>query len=440
MPHEEHEDVMRILSRYIFAECLSFLGIAIFALTGILLTVQMLKFSDLIINRGVRIDQIAWVFLAITPTFMELAIPMAALLGVMLAFSRLSGDSELVVLRGSGVSLYQLLTPVLVLALGLCAIALQVSTELKPWGYRTLATMLFEIAKSRSTAGLEEGVFNKLGDITLYGQAVDYQTGVLQGVVVDDRRDENNRKIIFATRAAIVSNAQEKTITIKLYEGSMHEQVEGKYILTRFITNDVVMNPDQLYGSQATTEVVPRAMTLPELAAEQQRFIQLKEELSESERAAPNADGSPLELNLPSGKKMTVKSVTKHIRRLQMEYAARWSMPYASFILALAAVPLGIQPPRTQRAWGPTIAFGLGLLVFVAYYALLSFGMTLQDNGRISATAAAWLPNIVVTAAAAGMFIAIGTERVQSVPQLFESWGRGLRQLLPRARNTRKSV
>ncbi|NDG65073.1 MAG: LptF/LptG family permease, partial [Planctomycetes bacterium] len=78
----------------------------------------------------------------------ELAIPMATLLGVMLAFSRLSGDSELVVLRASGISLYQLLTPIVPLALLLGGLALIVSTQLKPWGHRTLSATLFEIAKS----------------------------------------------------------------------------------------------------------------------------------------------------------------------------------------------------------------------------------------------------------------------------------------------------
>jgi lipopolysaccharide export system permease protein len=420
---------MRILTRYILTECLAFLGITLFALTGILLTVQMLKFSDLIINRGVEVGQIGMVFLAITPTFMELAIPMATLLGVMLAFSRLSGDSELVVLRASGISLYQLLTPIVPLALLLGGLALIVSTQLKPWGHRTLSATLFEIAKSRSTAGLEEGVFNKLGELTLYGQSVDYRTGDLNSVVVDDRRDEDNRKILFAKSASIVSDEEQRTITIKMLDGSMHEQVDGKYILTRFATNDVVMNPDQLYGSQAITEITPRAMTLPELKAESQNFRQLLTDLEAAERVSPNTDGTPLEITLAGGKQINAKGIKRHIRRLQMEAASRWSMPYAALILAFVAVPLGVQPSRTQRAWGPTIAFAMGLAVFVIYYALLSLSMTLQDNGHVSAMVAAWIPNLFATAAAVGMLYAVASERIQSVPQLFDGWMKAARRI-----------
>jgi lipopolysaccharide export LptBFGC system permease protein LptF len=104
-------------------------------------------------------------------------------------------------------------------------------------------------------------------------------------------------------------------------------------------------------------------------------------------------------------------------------------MPYAALILAFVAVPLGVQPSRTQRAWGPTIAFAMGLAVFVIYYALLSLSMTLQDNGHVSAMVAAWIPNLFATAAAVGMLYAVASERIQSVPQLFDGWMKAARRI-----------
>ena len=418
---------MRIITRYILLECLLFFGLSLFAFTGILLTVQMLKFSDLIINRGVRIDQIAMVFLAITPTFMELAIPMSALLGVMLAFARLSGDSEIVVLRSSGVSIYQMIFPVLFFALALAVIGVQVSTQLKPWGYKTLAEALFDIAKSRSTAGLEEGVFNKLGDLTLYGQSVDYATGELSGVVVDDRRDEKARKIIFSRAGSIVSDPAAKTITIQLQNGSMHEQIDGKYAITHFITNNVVMNPDELYGVQVDKEQTPRSLYIPEILEQIPQYDGYEKAARALEAANPTPDGAPVIFTQPSGVKSTHQDILKRTRRLRLEYAMRFSMPYAAFILALTAMPLGIQPPRTHKTWGPTVAFSLGLLVFLIYFATLSFAMTLVDSGKMAPAFAAWLPNIVLTAAAGWMLYSVASERIQSVPQLFEG---GIAKLL----------
>ena len=81
---------MRLIPRYIFTECLIFFGISLAAFTGVLLTIRMLQFASLIINKGVEPGQIGMVFLAIVPTFLEIALPLAVLLGVMLCFARLS--------------------------------------------------------------------------------------------------------------------------------------------------------------------------------------------------------------------------------------------------------------------------------------------------------------------------------------------------------------
>ena len=80
---------MKILSRYVLKEIASFFAISLLTFTGLLLTIRMLRLTSLIVNRGVEIGQIATVFLAIIPTFLEIALPMSTLLGVMLAFARL---------------------------------------------------------------------------------------------------------------------------------------------------------------------------------------------------------------------------------------------------------------------------------------------------------------------------------------------------------------
>ncbi|MEZ4753352.1 MAG: LptF/LptG family permease [Bdellovibrionota bacterium] len=127
-------------------------------------------------------SQIGMVFISLLPTFLEIAIPMAMLLGVMLAFARLSGDSELIVIRASGISLHKLIVAVACFGAIGTAASLYVSMTLRPWGFQTLSQTLFEIAKSKSTSGLTEGIFNELGKLTLYADSIDYATGDLKKV------------------------------------------------------------------------------------------------------------------------------------------------------------------------------------------------------------------------------------------------------------------
>src|SRR5215218_2623982 len=87
------------------------LGIGVF--TFILLIARMLKLVELVVNRSVPIFEIAKLFAYILPTFLEVTVPMALLLAVLLSFGRLSADSEIVALKTSGISLYQMMVPVL---------------------------------------------------------------------------------------------------------------------------------------------------------------------------------------------------------------------------------------------------------------------------------------------------------------------------------------
>ena len=139
---------VKILSKYILKEILAYFVISLFIFTGILFTLRVLKLTSLIVNKGVLLSQVAVVFVSVIPAFLEIAVPLAALLGPMLTFARLSGDSEIIVVRASGISLFQLIRPILIFGLFASALALFVSHELKPWGFRNLSSTLFQIARS----------------------------------------------------------------------------------------------------------------------------------------------------------------------------------------------------------------------------------------------------------------------------------------------------
>jgi len=402
---------LKILSRYIFKESLLFFGIALFAFTAVLLTVQMLRFASLIINKGVGFYQIAEVFISIIPTFLEIAVPMAALLGVMLAFARLSGDSEIVVMRSSGVSLFQLIWPVTVFACFVLIISLCVSIYLRPWGYAHLNKTLFEIARSRTTAGLDPGVFSKLGNLTVYAEGIEHHSGVLTKVLINDRRDPQNTRIIIAQSGRILSNEETRTITFDLYDGDIHEILDGKYIVTTFDTNNLEVGSDELLesdGKQSSQK--SQEMSIVKLKERSQgltlklaEFYSLQDQNNDSikEIFGDEAD--------------SVTDIVRKIDKLSLEMGRRFSIPFASFLLVFLGMPLGVHPPRTQRTWGIGLSSALGLVVFVVYYGILSIGMAMAEGNRINPHVALWLPNLIALSTSAIFTWKIASESWQSV-------------------------
>ena len=414
------------IQRYLFTEILGFFFLSLLTFTGWLLTIKMLKLAGLIINKGVGFLDIATVFAAIVPSFLEIAIPLATLLGVLLAVSRLSGDSELVVLKASGVSLKAFLKPTIIFAILAALFTFLSSAYIRPYGNRVLSNTLLEIAKVKTTSGLTQGVFNKLGPLTVYSDNIDDQTGELQKVLIDDTRIEGERKIIVARRGQIASDPVNERLLLFLYEGAIHEHQQNRYSVTKFDTNQISLDPDELFANQSkATDRKTREMYPDELRTSIDYWNSKQLAGIKEETTAPT---SPDE-------KPKVRSVKKELRKFRLELGREFSMPFACLVLALAALPLGVQPPRLQKAWGVTLALITALAMFVIYYGLLSVGIALSQSGKLPTFWALWLPNIVTFLFAALFIRQIATERWGSITDGFISLASKLRSVFPGRKN-----
>ncbi|HEU0218900.1 MAG TPA: LptF/LptG family permease, partial [Stellaceae bacterium] len=111
------------LNRYILRQCLSVMIFVTGALTAAVWLAQSLKLVDLIVNRGLSAEVFLYLAVLILPRFLDIVLPIGVFIAVLFTFSRLSAESELVVMRGAGLSPAALARPVLVLA-GIAFVAL----------------------------------------------------------------------------------------------------------------------------------------------------------------------------------------------------------------------------------------------------------------------------------------------------------------------------
>ena len=112
----EHAVRGRILDRYIVREMLAPSALGLLVFTFVLLIDQIPRILALLVAHSADLYTIVRVFLHLLPSILAITIPMAFLLGVLLAFGRMASDSEIVALRAVGVSPLRLLGPVLFLA------------------------------------------------------------------------------------------------------------------------------------------------------------------------------------------------------------------------------------------------------------------------------------------------------------------------------------
>ncbi len=143
----------RTLSYYVVSEILPPFFLGLMAFTFILLTGRMLKLVELLVTRGVPLSQIGKLFVLILPTFLEMTVPMALLLGILVGLSGLSNDHEILALKASGISPFQILWPIAMVALFVSLLTLLITTLVRPAANLELKKELYNIAKSRVATG-----------------------------------------------------------------------------------------------------------------------------------------------------------------------------------------------------------------------------------------------------------------------------------------------
>src|ERR1044072_752171 len=95
---------------------------------------------------GVPPSGVLKITLLLLPAILVQSFAMALLLGALLAFGRLSGDSEITAIRAVGVSLYRIVAPVSAFSLVVAGVAFYVNEQMVPSAARQSASIMSELA------------------------------------------------------------------------------------------------------------------------------------------------------------------------------------------------------------------------------------------------------------------------------------------------------
>lgn len=390
----------RHLTRYLVSEIVPPFLFGILTFTLIVLITKILRLIELVVTRGVPVLKIANVFALILPTFLEATIPMALLLGILLGLGRLSNDQEVLAFKASGVSPTQILLPVMLIAFIAASITLLITTWGRPAASLALKRELYNIAKSRVEAGLRENVFNSdFPKILIYVEEVSPLGNALQGVLIVDRREPATTNIVVAKVAFLLSDEESQTLSLKLFDGSVHEKRRGRsgFSQTHFSVYDFRLDLENAFSVMQRRERGPKEMSLRRLIRE----INIKQE---------------------TGSKATAEL---------MEFHQRFAYAFAPLIFGLLGVSLSMSPTRSRATRSRGFAICTFWLLF--YYALLSAGKALGAEEWISPALSHWLPNIVLGMSAIYLFSKVLREsppfiqtRLQAI---FGQWNRRLARL-----------
>jgi len=390
----------KTLFLYLVAEVLPPFFFGLLTFTLLLLIVRIVKMIELVVTRGVPLWEIGKLFSLILPTFLEMTVPMAFLLAILLGLGRLSSDQELLAMKASGVSPGQVLWPVVCLAVLVSMITLFLTLIGRPTANLALKRELYNIAKTRVATALKEKVFNDdFPKILIYVEEIVPPGNTAQGVLIVDKRDKLREDIILGKVAIITTDEETNTLGLRLFDGSIYEREKNRpgFSQTRFNIYDFKLDLDDLVGPIREKEAGPKEMPLSELL----------NAITEKE-------------NQPS-----------HAIAERMEYHQRIAFGFVPLIFCMLGVSLALMPrgARANRSWG----FMLCIFWLMIYYSLLSLGKALGEKSLLPPVLALWLPNVALGMIGIYFFRKAMRESPLFFPAMLDRWmsarGRALTKL-----------
>jgi lipopolysaccharide export system permease protein len=369
-----------IIKRGILAETVPSFAANLAVFTFILLMARAMTLADLVVRGGVSAKDMAWIFLLILPKLLSMSIPMAALLAPLTTFLRMSADSEITVLKASGISLYQLLPPVLIFGIAASLVTGYFNIYLTPITNLRFRTEVLILAKARADLAIKERVFVRdFPGLTVYVGQLRGPGDDMSNIVINDRRTQGDNTFIVAQGGVLDIDLAGGLLLFRLNSG----------VIDRMSKNS--QSVDSIFFETYELKISPG----PEFSSEENSLVLGRSELSTKDL-------------LPEADRLKKDNNPRYIEYV-LEYHRRHAFPVAAFLMAIIGMPLG----ASFRARGRNFGLIIALLIFVLYYSCFSLGISLGEAGIAPPGPAVWFSNALAFIVA--LFLLKGINRSAAI-------------------------
>ncbi len=225
---------MNGITRYILRQALAIMLFVAVSFTAAVWLVQSLRLIDLIVNRGLSLGLFLYLAILILPRFIDVVLPIAVFIAILFTYNRLMSESELIVMRATGMSQAALARPALIAgALGFIVL-MSFSLYFLPAANRAFKDLQFEIRNRFASVLLQEGIFNTLSEsLTIYVRGRN-TNGELTGLLIHETRDPDKPITIVAERGTFVDTDSGPRVLMVNGSRQQYDRTTGKLSVLTF--------------------------------------------------------------------------------------------------------------------------------------------------------------------------------------------------------------
>ena len=368
-----------LMDRWLLQELVGPLLFGIAAFTAVSLSVGVVfELVRRVAESGLPPQVAVQVLMLRLPGFLVLAFPMATLMATLLAYSRLSGSSELTALRSVGVGTTRMVVPALALALAMSLLTFLFNDLIVP------RTNL--VASQTLERALGKAVTNQSGDNILYSRF---------GRVKQEENGDSIRQLTQLFYARKFRNGSMQDVTLldfsRIGQRQMLMAEKGHWNEAQAMwefSNGRIVNVDEKTGSTTSARF--------------DRYLYpLTQDPVEVAKLPTDISTMTVGQALRAERLQTEANNLKEARRLRVRIQEKFAFPAICLVFGLIGSSLGVRPhARTSRSQG----FGISVLLIFGYYLMSFIVSSLGITGTLTPFVAAWLP-VVVGLASGGLLL-----------------------------------
>jgi len=353
-----------LIPRYVIGAVIPYIFLSLLLLTSVLFAQQASRLAEAIIYTDLPFSLLAGIGATLLPGVLTFTIPLAALAGVTIGFSRMGTDSEIVAMRAAGVGSWTLIWPALLVGLFLSGITIYIHLFEAPRAARDLEKVALEGALAKLDSPVEPRTFSTLPKYVIYVRDGDKAKGTWGRVFISTQQEDGSNQVFTARSGRIDSSGEKSELVLGDVLATKFPNAESKdqksYVVERF---------DQLRISINTgrADIIQR--------------------LNQRDNNADSLEWGELRERSARGTEAQRRDAIRILNR-------RAALGIAPLVFAFLAVCLGLRVRRGGRSTGILIT----LAVAIIYYLLSLFGESVSRAGSVSPYFGAWFATAFLVA------------------------------------------
>jgi LPS export ABC transporter permease LptG/LPS export ABC transporter permease LptF len=347
-----------LIPRYIVWATIPYVLLSLLMLSAILFAQQVSRLAEVLLYNDLPFSVVAGIAATMFPGILSFTIPLATLAGILIGFSRMGTDSEIVAMRSAGVGTWTMLWPVLLLGLVLTGSTIYIQLKEVPEAARDLERVALQGALAKLDSPVEPRTINTtLPRYVIYVRDGDNAKGTWGRVFIYGQQPDLSTQIFTARSGRIDSSGDQSELVLTDVLGTRFPPPE-----TQTKKEYVVERSEQLRFSINTGRA------------------DIMRRLSQRDVNADGLDWSDLRERVRAGKEPEAREAIRILNR-------RTALASAPLVFSLLAGALGLRIRRGGRSTGII----LSLVAVVVYYLISLLGESLARAGTLSPYVGPWL-------------------------------------------------